>query len=290
MLSGAITALVTPFRGGEVDLPALRKLAGWQIENGIDGLLACGCTGEAATLTDPEREQVVSAVLEEADGRVPVMAGTGTNATASTVELTSRISKMGVDAVLLITPYYNKPTHEGQVRHFTAAADASECPAYLYNVPGRTGKAIEARTVAELSDHPNIAGIKDAQGSVERVTELRALCGEGFDILSGDDPLAMAQAALGAQGVVSVVSNIAPGEMSRMVSLASAGELEEARSLQARLLPVIRGMFLQTNPMPVKKALWMKGMIADELRLPLVPMRSGLEPELRGILEEAGLL
>jgi len=290
MLSGAITALVTPFRGGEADLPAMRKLAGWQIENGIDGLLACGCTGEAATLTDPEREQVVSAVLEEADGRVPVMAGTGTNATASTVELTSRISKMGVDAVLLITPYYNKPTHEGQLRHFTAAADASECPVYLYNVPGRTGKAIEARTVAELSDHPNIAGIKDAQGSVERVTELRALCGEGFDILSGDDPLAMAQAALGAQGVVSVVSNIAPGEMSRMVSLASAGELEEARSLQARLLPVIRAMFLQTNPMPVKKALWMKGMIADELRLPLVPMRSGLEPELRGILEEAGLL
>jgi 4-hydroxy-tetrahydrodipicolinate synthase len=290
MLTGAITALVTPFRGGEVDLPALRKLAGWQIDRGIDGLLACGCTGEAATLTDPEREQVVSAVLDEADGRVPVMAGTGTNATASTVELTSRISGMGVDAVLLITPYYNKPTHRGQVRHFTAAADASECPVYLYNVPGRTGKAIEAETVAELSEHPNIAGIKDAQGSVERVTELRTLCGDGFDILSGDDPLAMAQAALGAQGVVSVVSNIAPGEMSRLVSRASAGELDEARRLQARLLPVIRAMFLQTNPMPVKKALWMKGMIADELRLPLVPMRRGLEPQLRGVLEEAGLL
>jgi 4-hydroxy-tetrahydrodipicolinate synthase len=290
MLTGAITALVTPFRGGEVDLPALRKLAGWQIDRGIDGLLACGCTGEAATLTDPEREQVVSAVLDEADGRVPVMAGTGTNATASTVELTSRISGMGVDAVLLITPYYNKPTHRGQVRHFTAAADASECPVYLYNVPGRTGKAIEAETVAELSEHPNIAGIKDAQGSVERVTELRTLCGDDFDILSGDDPLAMAQAALGAQGVVSVVSNIAPGEMSRLVSRASAGELDEARRLQARLLPVIRAMFLQTNPMPVKKALWMKGMIADELRLPLVPMRRGLEPQLRGVLEEAGLL
>jgi 4-hydroxy-tetrahydrodipicolinate synthase len=290
MLTGAITALVTPFRGGEVDLPALRKLAGWQIDRGIDGLLACGCTGEAATLTDPEREQVVSAVLDEADGRVPVMAGTGTNATASTVELTSRISGMGVDAVLLITPYYNKPTHRGQVRHFTAAADASECPVYLYNVPGRTGKAIEAETVAELSEHPNIAGIKDAQGSVERVTELRTLCGDDFDILSGDDPLAMAQAALGAQGVVSVVSNIAPGEMSRLVSRASAGELDEARRLQARLLPVVRAMFLQTNPMPVKKALWMKGMIADELRLPLVPMRRGLEPQLRGVLEEAGLL
>jgi len=290
MLSGAITALVTPFRGGEVDLPALEKLVGWQMESGIDGLLACGCTGEAATLTDGEREDVVSAVMEAAGGRVPVMAGTGTNSTATTVELTRRISGMGVDAVLLITPYYNKPTHRGQVEHFRQAADASECPVYLYNVPGRTGKAIETRTVAELARHPNIAGIKDAQGSVERVTELRTLCGEAFDILSGDDPLAMAQAALGAQGVVSVISNIAPGAMSRMVKLARGGELEAARRLQARLLPAIRAMFLQTNPMPVKKALWMKGMIADELRLPLVPMRQDLEGELRGVLEEAGLL
>jgi 4-hydroxy-tetrahydrodipicolinate synthase len=290
MLSGAITALVTPFRDGEVDLAALEKLVGWQIGNGVDGLLACGCTGEAATLTDEEREDVVSTVMSAAGGRVPVMAGTGTNSTATTVELTRRISRMGVDAVLLITPYYNKPTHRGQVEHFTRAADASQCPAYLYNVPGRTGKAIAAKTVAELARHPNIAGIKDAQGSVERVTELRSLCGEGFDILSGDDPLAMAQAALGAEGVVSVISNIAPGEMSRMVKLARSGDLEEARGLQARLLPAIRAMFLQTNPMPVKKALWMKGMVADELRLPLVPMRKDLEGRLREVLEEAGLL
>ncbi|MBD3369231.1 4-hydroxy-tetrahydrodipicolinate synthase [Candidatus Fermentibacteria bacterium] len=291
MFTGAVTALVTPFdREGEVDLKALSRLVHWQVEQGIDGLLACGCTGEAATLKESERLEVVKAVLEAADGKVPVMAGTGTNGTSSTIDLSVKVSDLGVDGLLLITPYYNKPTAEGQFRHFTAVADAVDLPVYVYNVPGRTGASIEVSTAAELSEHPRIAGIKDAAGSAERVTALRRSCADGFSVLSGDDPIAMAQAALGADGVVSVTSNVAPAEMSELMEAAGGGDLERARGIQQRLYPVFKALFLQTNPIPVKCALSMKGMIDNSLRLPLVPLAEELRPRLRSVLEEAGLV
>ena len=288
MFSGAITALVTPFRNGAVDEDALRSLVNWQIEKGIDGLLACGCTGEAATLTTQEQLLVIEKVLEVAGGRVPVIAGTGTNATASSIELSLKADAMGVDGVLLITPYYNKPTPKGQIEHYTKVADAVDCPVILYNVPGRTGTNILPETIAVLSKHPRIVAIKDAAGSAERVTAISNLC--DITILSGDDALVMAQVALGGSGVISVVSNIAPSEMSDLVSLTAAGKLDPARALQARLYPVIKAMFLETNPIPVKKALSLMGMISDELRLPLVSMNEELVPELSKVLEKAEIL
>jgi len=288
VFAGAITALVTPFRGGKVDSGAISRLVNWQIESGIDGLLACGCTGEAATLEHDEHLGVIEAVLMAADGRVPVLAGTGKNDTASTVELSVEADAMGVDGILLITPYYNKPTPEGQVAHFSAVADSVKAPVILYNVPGRTGTCITPETVAKLSRHSGIAAIKDAAGSAERVTAIRELC--HIDILSGDDPIAMAQVALGAAGVISVISNIAPGEMSELVARTAAGELEEARAIQDRLYPVMKAMFLQTNPIPVKKALSMMGMIENELRLPLTPLEDRYVSKLRAVLRESGIL
>lgn len=291
MFRGAVTALVTPFdRDGDVDLDALSRLVRWQVEQGIDGLLACGCTGEAATLKVSEKREVVETVVREAGGRVPVMAGTGTNSTRSTVDLSREIAALGVDGLLLITPYYNKPTAEGQLRHFTAAADAVDIPVYVYNVPGRTGSSIEVGTAATLSKHPRIAGIKDAAGSAERVTALKGKCSEGFSVLSGDDAIAMAQVCLGADGVVSVASNIAPAEMSELVEAAGKGDLDRARAIQQRLYPVFKAMFMQTNPIPVKCALSMAGMIGDSLRLPLLPLAEELRPKLTAVLEEAGLV
>ena len=288
MFKGAITALVTPFRNGAVDKESLESLVNWQIDKGIDGLLACGCTGEAATLTTKEHLLVIEKVMEAAGGRVPVIAGTGKNDTASSITLSLEAEALGVDAVLLITPYYNKPTPGGQIEHYTRVADAVECPVILYNVPGRTGTNMLPETIAALSLHPRILAIKDAAGSAERVTAIRKLC--DITILSGDDPIAMAQVALGAEGVISVVSNIAPTEMSDLVSLTVAGELERARAVQDKLYPVIKAMFLETNPIPVKKALSMMGMISNELRLPLVSMTEELVPKLSAVLEKAGII
>jgi len=288
VFSGAITALVTPFRNGAVDEDSLANLVNWQIENGIDGLLACGCTGEAATLSTVEQLRVIEKVMEVTEGRVPVIAGTGTNATASSIDLSKEAASLGVDGVLLISPYYNKPTPKGQIEHYTRVADAVDCPVILYNVPGRTGTNMLPETIAVLSRHPRIVAIKDAAGSVERVTAISNLC--DITILSGDDPLVMANVALGGAGVISVVSNIAPSEMSDLVSLTAAAELERARAIQAALYPVIKAMFLETNPIPVKKALSMMGLISDELRLPLVPMSEELVPELKTVLEKAGII
>lgn len=288
MFGGAITALATPFRNGSFDGEAMAKLVNWQIEEGIDGLLACGCTGEAATLTHGEHLEVIEKVLDAAGGRVPVIAGTGRNDTASSVTLSREAEGLGVDGVLLITPYYNKPTPAGQMEHFTRVADAVDCPVILYNVPGRTGTNMLPETVARLSEHPRIVAIKDAAGSAERVTAIRELC--DITILSGDDPIAMAQIALGASGVISVVSNVAPGQTARMVSLTLEGDLEKAREVQDLLYPVMRALFLETNPIPVKKALQLMGFCTEEMRLPLVPMSAGLVPALRDALRGAGLL
>jgi len=288
VFAGAITALVTPFRNGIVDTDSLAGLVEWQIDNGIDGLLACGCTGEAATLSDREHLLVIEKVMDAAGGRVPVIAGTGKNDTASSIELSREAEAIGVDAVLLITPYYNKPTPRGQIEHYTSVADSIDCPVILYNVPGRTGTNMLPETIAALSRHPGIVAIKDAAGSAERVTAISNLC--DIAILSGDDPLTMAQVALGGSGVISVVSNIAPSMMSDLVSLTASGELAAARAIQSKLYPVIKAMFLETNPGPVKKALSLMGMISNELRLPLVTMSEYLIPELERVLREAEII
>jgi len=285
---GALTALVTPFRDGEPDIPALSELVRWQIDQGIDGLVACGCTGEAATLSTDEHLEVVGAVLDAAAGQVPVIGGSGKNDTRATVELSRRVAALGVDGILLITPYYNKPTPEGQIAHFTRVADEVDCDVILYNVPGRTGVNMTPETIARLSEHPRIIAVKDAAGTAERVSAIRELC--SMDVLSGDDALAMAQVALGAVGVISVISNVAPSPMSSLMSLTASGDLPAAREIQDSLYPLMRALFLETSPGPVKKALSMMGRIRNELRLPLVPMSDRLVPELVKALEGAGLM
>ncbi len=288
MFRGAITALVTPFLNGAVDYDAIRSLVEWQIDAGIDGLLACGCTGEAAVLSDEEQMKVIVTVVDATEGRVPVLAGSGTNATKSSIELSKKVVDLGVDGILLITPYYNKPTPAGQIAHYTAVADSVNCPVVLYNVPGRTGTNMLPETIAELAVHPGIVAVKDAAGLPLRVTEIRNLC--NITILSGDDSLTMAQVALGAEGVVSVISNIAPAEMSSLVQLTKEGLLQDAREVHDRLYPVMNAMFLETNPAPVKKALAMMGIIENELRLPLVPLSEKFIPELKAELEKGGIL
>jgi 4-hydroxy-tetrahydrodipicolinate synthase len=286
---GTITALATPFSRGEPDLASLEKLVEWQIEQGVDGLLACGCTGEAAVLSHDEVIDVIETVQSVAADRVPVIAGTGKNDTSSTLDLSLEVSDMGVSALLLITPYYNKPTPAGQVAHYAKVADSVACPVILYNVPGRTGTCMEPATIAELSRHPRIVAIKDAAGDAERVSAIRQLC--DITILSGDDPLTLAMIALGAEGVVSVVSNVAPAETGAMVRHALDGSFDSARELQDRLYPVMKAMFLETNPAPVKKALELMGIFTSaDPRLPLVPLSDNLTERLRNVLQEAGLL
>lgn len=287
-LKGTVTALVTPFRDGETDHESLGKLVKFQLSSGVRGLLACGCTGEPATLSDREKVAVIDTVLEVNGGELQVIAGTGTNCTASTVEFTRRISRMPVDGVLVITPYYNKPTAEGQIAHYTAVAEASEKPLIIYNVPGRTGTCMSVETLAKLGEHPNIIGVKDAAGRVERVTELRNL--SGMTYMSGDDHLALPQVFMGASGVVSVASNAVPQEMALMTELGLEGKTAEARKIHEKLFPLFRALFLETNPSPVKKALMLLGVIAEDTpRLPLVPAGKYTEEVLRSILGESVL-
>jgi 4-hydroxy-tetrahydrodipicolinate synthase len=286
--SGTWTALVTPFEEGRVDFGALERLVDWQIASGVDGLVACGCTGEAATLSRREHLQVVDTVLKASAGRKPVIGGSGRNDTAATIELSREVSALGVAGVLVITPYYNKPTPDGQIAHYSAVADAVDCPVVIYNVPGRTGTNMTPQTLAKLFEHPRIAAVKDAAGAVERVTAIRNLC--GMTILSGDDHLAMAEVAMGAEGVISVISNIAPEATSEMIRLARDASMQSARKIHERLFPLMNALFLESNPVPVKQALALQGRIRNEFRLPLVPLRADLVPALRAAMEQAGVL
>lgn len=286
--SGTWTALVTPFEEGRVDFGALERLVDWQIASGVDGLVACGCTGEAATLSQREHLQVVDAVLKASAGRKPVIGGSGRNDTAATIELSREVSALGVAGVLVITPYYNKPTPDGQIAHYNAVADSVDCPVVIYNVPGRTGTNMTPQTLAKLFEHPRIVAVKDAAGAVERVTAIRSLC--GMTILSGDDHLAMAEVAMGAEGVISVISNIAPEATSEMMRLAREASMQSARKIHERLFPLMNALFLESNPVPVKQALALQGRIRNEFRLPLVPLRADLVPALRAAMEQAGVL
>ncbi len=272
MFQGAIVAIVTPFRGGKVDRPALRRLVEFQIANGTDGIVPCGTTGESATLSHEEHHQVIDAVLDAVDGRVPVIAGTGSNSTREAVALTKYAKRSGATGALVITPYYNKPTQEGLLRHFREVAGAADIPLVLYNVPGRTGVNMAPQTVARLAEIPTVVGVKEASGNLSQVCDILRAVPKSFCVLSGDDALFFPILALGGKGVISVTSNVAPRAMAELYDTYVLGEVSRAREIHFRLWPLFGALFLETNPIPAKTALAMMGKIREEFRLPLCPI------------------
>ncbi len=292
-MRGCATALVTPFGAdGGVDLERVRTLAARQVEGGVRVLVPCGTTGESVTMSNDEREAVIAVTVEAARGRARVIAGTGSNNTAHAVEQSRRAVELGADAVLVVAPYYNKPTQEGLYRHFRAVAESvPDTPVVLYNVPGRTSSNISAETTLRLArDCPNVAAVKEASGNLSQIMEILRGRPEGFLVLSGDDALTFALLALGADGLVSVASNEAPGPMSRMVDAALAGRWDEARALHYRWLPLMDVNFVESSPGPVKAAMALMGLLEENLRLPLVPVTEKTRSRVREVLEESGLL
>ncbi|MEW6270772.1 MAG: 4-hydroxy-tetrahydrodipicolinate synthase [Thermodesulfobacteriota bacterium] len=287
-LRGSMVALATPFKDGAIDYPALEELVEWQIASGQKALVPCGSTGESATLTHDEHVEVVAAVIRTAAGRVPVIAGTGSNSTAEAIRLTREAERAGAAGALLISPYYNKPTQDGIVEHYRAVANATGLPLIVYNIPGRTGSTIEPQTLARLAEVPRIVGVKEATGSLDRVIDTIAACGDGFAVLSGEDSLTLTTIAMGGVGVISAVANVIPAEMARLTEAALAGRWDEARRIHYGVLPVMRACFLETNPIPVKAGLAMLGRCRDELRLPLLPMTAGPRARLRDALAACG--
>ncbi len=291
MIGGAITAIVTPFKGGKVDEAGLRDLIEFQITNGTHGIVPCGTTGESPTLSYEEHERVIDIAVEQTGKRVPVIAGTGSNNTEEAISLTSHAKKAGADAVLMISPYYNKPTQEGIYRHFEKVAKSVDIPIILYNIPGRTASNIEPATIARLSGIDNIVGVKEASGSMKQITDVIALCGDDFTVVSGEDYLTFPLLCVGGKGVISVASNVAPRDMADLCNFFFEGKFEEARRLYYKLLPLLHGLFVETNPAPVKAALaMMKKIESEEVRLPLVTMSEVNRERLRKVLEAQGLL
>jgi 4-hydroxy-tetrahydrodipicolinate synthase len=290
MFTGVITALVTPFRDGAVDEDALRRLVNEQIAAGIDGLVPVGTTGESPTLSHEEHIRVIKVVVEETRRRVPVIAGTGANATREAIELSRAAKQIGADGLLQVTPYYNKPTQDGLYRHFKAVVDEVPLPTVVYNVPGRTGCDLLPETVARLCELPAIVGVKEATGSAQRAAQIIARCGDRLVVLSGDDATAFPLYALGARGCISVVSNAAPADMAAMWDAAAVGDWTRARAQHYKLFPLSEGLFVESSPIPVKAALAMMGKIADEIRPPLYPMTAGNREKLRKILADLKLL
>jgi len=269
---GSIVAVITPFRNGKIDEPALRDLIEWQIANGTDGIVPCGTSGESATLTYEEHSRVIEFTVQTVKRRIPVIAGTGSNSTEEAIALTRHAQKAGADAALLISPYYNKPTQEGLYQHHKAIAEAVDLPQILYNIPGRTSVNIMPQTVARLAKIRNIVGIKEGAGSLQQVCDIVRLCDEDFTVLSGDDALTLPMLAVGAKGVITVTANVAPADMSAMVHAWEADNTAKARALHYKLYPLFNALFLETNPIPVKHAVALMGKCAPELRLPLCAM------------------
>ncbi|MCK9229690.1 MAG: 4-hydroxy-tetrahydrodipicolinate synthase [Syntrophales bacterium] len=290
MFKGSMTAIVTPFKNGEVDEEALRGLVEFQIENGTDGIIPCGTTGESATLSHDEHDNVIEIVIDAVKKRIPVIAGTGSNNTVEAIRLTRHAYEAGADGALLLSPYYNRPTQEGIYRHFKAVAEAVPIPVILYNVPSRTGSNVLPETVARLSEISNIVGIKEATGDLRQVSSVIRLCGEGFSVISGDDFTVLPIMAIGGKGVISVASNIVPGDMSRLVKAAAAGDLAVAREIHYRVWPVMEALFFETNPIPVKAALSMMGKIEYELRLPLCPLSDANYERVKKVIGACGLI
>jgi 4-hydroxy-tetrahydrodipicolinate synthase len=272
MFSGTFTALVTPFRNDEVDVEALESMVEFQIQHGVSGLVPCGTTGETPAMSEEEDRVVVETVVRVANGRVPVVAGTGSNSTDIAIKYTRMAQEVGADGSLQVAPYYNKPTQEGLYRHFAAIAESTDLPLILYNIPGRTSVTISAETVASLAEIPNIVGVKDSTLSMNMISDVISLCGEEFDVLSGDDPMTLPLISLGGVGVISVASNVAPGAVSDMVKALLEGDWDRGRELHYELLPLFRALFVETNPIPVKTAASLLGLCSDEMRLPLIPM------------------
>jgi 4-hydroxy-tetrahydrodipicolinate synthase len=288
---GTGTAMVTPFKAdGSIDEAALRRFVDFQIDGGVDMLLPCGTTGEGATLDSDETDRVVRIVIEQSRRRVPVIVGAGSNSTAKAVEMTRRARQLGADGVLSVGPYYNKPTQDGYYAHFKAIAEADDIPVIVYNVPGRTGGNIEPRTMLRLAEIPNIVAVKEASGNLGQIMDIIREAPSDFRVLSGDDALAMAVIMLGGDGVVSVVSNEAPGMMSSMVDAALAGDLARARELHYKLLQLMNVNFIESNPIPVKAVLAMMGLIEENYRLPLVPITAANRQKLAKVVEDSGLL
>ncbi len=290
MFQGCFTALVTPFKEGKVDEDALKRLLEIQIEAGVAGVVPCGTTGESATLSYEEHNRVIELTKELTEGKIKVIAGTGSNSTAETIMLTRHAEEVGADAALLITPYYNKPTQKGLLEHYGKIAEHTSIPLILYNVPSRTGVNMLPETVARLSEFENIVGIKEASGDLDQVSQIIELTGEDFTVLSGDDSLTLPMLAIGGRGVISVTSNILPGEVSLLCKHFFNGNLEEARKLHQRLQPLNRIMFIETNPIPVKTALSMMGLIEEELRLPLTTITDANRIKLEELLKNYGLI
>ena len=290
MFQGSIVAIVTPFLNGAVDEEKLRELVEFQITNGTDAIVPCGTTGEASTLDYDEHMNVIKIVIEQVNKRVPVIAGTGSNATAEAIELSQKAKEAGANGVLLVTPYYNKPTQEGLVRHYTAIADAVAIPQILYNVPGRTGVNMLPDTVARLSKHSNIVAIKEATGSLQQASEVLALCGDNITVLSGDDFITFPMMACGAKGVISVLANIMPKAVADLTDAFFAGDMEKARQLHLKTLKISNAMFLESNPIPVKTALGYMRKCKDEVLLPLCPMGEANKERLAMIMKEYDLI
>ena len=289
---GCGTALVTPFRqDGSIDETALRNLVAWQVESGIDFLVPCGTTGETPTLSHDEWLYVVDTTIEVVAGRVPIVAGATSNSTQDAVDKAKELAgRAGVNGILTASPYYNKPTQEGQYRHFRAIAEAVEKPIILYNVPGRTGANIEPSTLARLAEVPNIAGVKEASGNISQMAEVCNVVPEHFAVLSGDDAVTLPLIALGGVGIISVASNEIPREMAEMTRAALSNDWETARRIHRKYLPLMQGNFIESNPMPVKAVLAMMGKIEEVYRLPMLPMRRDTRSKLQKIATDAGLI
>ncbi len=290
MFPGCLTALITPFRDGAIDTKALAALVEEQIAAGVNGLVPCGSTGESATMSHEEHLTVVREVVRVARKRVPVIAGTGSNATGEAIRLTRGAEELGADAALLISPYYNKPTQDGIVQHYAAIAQATKLPLIVYNIQARTASNITAETMARLAAIPRVVGVKEASGSMAQVLEILHGCGPDFAVWSGDDVITLPLMAAGGAGVISVTSNVDPAGMVELAAAVRAGDLVRARRANARMMPLFRDLFLEVNPIPVKTALAIMGRCSDELRLPLTPMTAKNRAVLETTLREHGLV
>ena len=289
MFTGMLVALVTPFKNGQVDYAAIERLVDWHVEQGTDGLVPVGTTGESPTVDVEEHQKILQTVVERAAGRIPVVAGTGANATAEAIHLTRYAKDIGADGSLQVCPYYNKPTQEGLYRHFAAIAEAVDLPMVLYNIPGRTGVSLAPGTIARLAQLPQVVGVKESTGSMDQASEILAQC--DLVVLSGDDSLTLPLMAVGAQGVISVVGNLVPKDVKRLTDAMLAGDVATAQEAHRRLFPLCRAMFIETNPIPIKTAMKMVGLLeSDEKRLPMTDLAPEHAEALKEALEEYGLL
>jgi len=291
MFKGSIVAIVTPFKNNKIDEKKLRELIDFQINNGTSGIVPCGTTGESATLNFDEHELVIQITIDQVNKRVPVIAGTGSNSTQEAIMLTQQAAKAGADASLQVSPYYNRPTQKGLYEHFKAIARSVKIPIILYNIAGRTGVNIEPETIAKLaSDCKNIVAVKEASGSLDQMSRIKQLCPKEFNLISGDDGLTLPVLSIGGIGIISVVANIVPADVANLVSAFAKGDFKKAKELHYKLLPLIKAVFLETNPIPVKTAMGLLGMCAPDLRLPMCSMSVDNLEKLKKALKDYGLL